>query len=146
MLTGMVDVTVRQHIAAPPAAVVRVLFDSARDAEWIGGARRVEVLGPLPYGVGTRVRRHGAFLGRTFAWVTEVSEYTPDRLARMKHVAGPFKGGVDYSVAPVDGGSEVTIRNYGEASFFFPFMGAMMRMSVGGDLRRLKRIVEAEKA
>jgi hypothetical protein len=142
----MVDVTVRQHIVAPPAAVARVLFDATRDPEWIGGAKRVEVLGPLPYGVGTRVRRDGAFLGRSFSWTTEVTEYEPDRLARMKHVAGPFRGGVDYSVAPVGDGSEVTIRNYGEASFRFPFMGLMMRMSVGGDLRRLKRIVEAEKA
>jgi hypothetical protein len=142
----MVDVTVRQHIAAPPEAVARVMFDSSRDPEWIGGAKRVEVVGPLPYGVGTRVRRDGSFLGRSFSWTTEVTEYVPDRLARMKHVAGPFKGGVDYSMASVGGGSEVTIRNYGEASFWFPFMGAMMRMSVGGDLRRLKRIVEAEKA
>jgi hypothetical protein len=139
----MVDVTVRQHIAAPPERVAAVLFDATRDPEWIGGAKRVEVLGPLPYGVGTRVRRHGAFLGRTFSWVTEVTEYTPDRLARMKHVAGPFQGGVDYSVAPVGGGSDVTIRNHGEATFWVPFMGLMMRMSVGGDLRRLKRIVEA---
>jgi hypothetical protein len=68
-------------------------------------------------------------------------EYEPGRLARMKYVAGPFKGGVDYSVAPAGTGSEVTIRNYGEASFWFPFMGAMMRMSVGKDLERLQSLV-----
>jgi uncharacterized protein YndB with AHSA1/START domain len=142
----MVDVTVRQHIAAPPETVARVLFDATRDPQWIGGAKRATILGPMPYGVGTRVKREGAFIGRTFSWTTEVTEYVPERLARMKHVAGPFKGGVDYSVAPVGNGTEVTIRNYGEASFWFPFMGTMMRMSVGGDLRRLKRIVETKKA
>ena len=139
----MVDVTVRTRIAAPPAGVAAIMFDSARDAEWIGGAKRAEVLGPLPYGVGTRVRREGAFLGRSFSWTTEIVDFAPERIVRMRHVAGPFKGGVDYSIAPIDGGSEVTIRNYGEVSFRFPFMGAMMRMSVAGDLRRLKRLVES---
>lgn len=139
----MVNVTVRQHIAATPERIAAVMFDPARDPEWIGGAKRATVLGPLPYGVGTRVKRDGAFLGRTFSWTTEMTEFEPGRLARMKQVAGPFKGGVDYSVAPAAGGSEVTIRNYGEASFWFPFMATMMRASVGADLKRLKRIVEA---
>lgn len=139
----MIDVTVQLRIDAPPERVAAIMFDPARDREWIGGAKRAEVLGPLPNGVGTRVRRDGAFLGRSFSWTTEVTEFAPGQIVRMKHVAGPFKGGVDYSVAPVAGSSEVVIRNYGEAAFWFPFMGAMMRMSVGADLRRLKRLVEA---
>jgi hypothetical protein len=139
----MVDVTVSQEISAEPQRVAAVLFDPARDPEWIGGARKAEILTPgVPYGVGYRVRRTGGFLGRTFSWVTEITDYEPQRLTRMKYVAGPFQGGVDYSVSPSNGGSVVTIRNYGAASFSFPFMASMMRMSVAGDLRRLKRIVE----
>ena len=137
----MVDVTVRSTIAAAAADVATVIFDPNRDPEWIGGAQRVEVIGPLPYGVGTRVRRHGAFLGRSFAWVTEVTEFEANRLVRMKHVSGPFTGGVDYSIAPVAEGSEVVIRNYGKASFWFPFMAAMMRASVRADLKRLGRLL-----
>lgn len=139
----MVDVTVKLRMDASPDRVGAIMFDAARDPEWIGGAKRSEVLGPLPYGVGTRVRREGAFLGRRFSWTTEVVEFVPGGAVRMKHVAGPFKGGVDYSIAPAGDGAEVTIRNYGEATFSFPLMGAMMRMSVGADLRRLKRLVEA---
>lgn len=142
----MVDVTVRMQIDAPPDRVAAVMFDAARDPEWIGGARRAEVLGPLPYGAGTRVRREGAFLGRSFSWTTEVVEFLPDRAVRMRHVAGPFNGGVDYSIAIASGGSTVTIRNYGGATFWFPFMATMMRMSVAADLRRLKRLVEARGA
>jgi hypothetical protein len=138
----MVDVTVSQQIGAPPEAVAAVLFDSRRDPEWIGGARAAEPIGDRPYGVGYRVKRTGGFLGRTFSWTTEITDYELNRLVRMKHVAGPFKGGVDYSIAPSGRGSLVTVRNYGKASFSFPFMGAMMRWSVAGDLRRLKAIVE----
>ena len=139
----MVDISVHQHVDAPPEAVARVLFDAARDAEWIGGAKRVDVLGPLPYGVGTRVRRYGASLGRSFSWTTEITEFVPERLVRMTHISGPFTGGVDYSIEPNERGSEVTIRNFGKASFWFPFMAALMRTSVGRDLKRLQRIVEA---
>jgi hypothetical protein len=140
----MVDVTVSQAISAAPERVAAVLFDPTRDAEWIGGAKKAEVLtAGVPYGVGHRVRRTGGFLGRTFSWVTEITDYEPSRITRMKHIAGPFKGGVDYAISPdAGGGSVVTIRNYGAASFSLPFMAAMMRMSVAGDLRRLKRIVE----
>ena len=137
----MVDVTVSRTFRAASETVARVMFDPSRDAEWIGGARAAEKLTPGPYGAGTRVKRTGGFLGRSFSWETEVTEYEPDRQARMNYVAGPFKGGVDYSVAPAGTGSEVTIRNYGEASFWFPFMGAVMRMSVGKDLERLRSLV-----
>jgi hypothetical protein len=137
----MVDVTVRSTIPAAAADVAAVMFDPSRDPEWIGGAQHVEVITPQPYGVGTRVRRHGAFLGRSFAWVTEVTEFDADHLVRMKHVSGPFIGGVDYSITPVAGGSEVVIRNYGKASFWFPFMAAMMRASVRADLSRLGRLL-----
>jgi hypothetical protein len=139
----MVDVTVSQAMRATSERVAEVLFDPTRDPEWIGGAKRVEIVTPdIPYGPGYRVRRTGGFLGRTFSWITEIAEFEPNRLSRMKHVAGPFQGGVDYSVRPADGGSIVTIRNYGTAKFSIPFMATMMRMSVAGDLRRLKRIVE----
>jgi hypothetical protein len=139
----MVDVTVKQHIDAAPERVAAVMFNPAEDPRWIGGARKAEPLGSGPYGLGSRVRRTGSFFGRTFSWVTEVTEFEPGRLVRMKHVAGPFKGGVDYSISPAGAGAEVTVRNYGQSSFWVPFLATMMRRSVAGDLRRLKRLVEA---
>jgi hypothetical protein len=140
----MLDVTVSQAISAAPGKVAAILFDPERDPDWIGGAKKAEILTPdMPYGVGYRVRRTGGFLGRTFSWTTEITDHEPGRLTRMKYVAGPFQGGVDYSISPGDGGSVVSVRNYGAASFSFPFMASLMRISVAGDLRRLKRIIEA---
>ncbi|MER9951988.1 SRPBCC family protein [Mesorhizobium sp. M0047] len=115
----MVDITVRSTMAAAADSIATVMFDPSRDPEWIGGVQRVEVIALPPYGIGTRVRRHGAFIGRSFAWVTEVTEFEPGRLVRMKYVSGPFAGGVDYSILPVGEGSEVVIRNYGNANFWF---------------------------
>jgi hypothetical protein len=137
----MVDVTVSRIVAAKPEAVARIMFDPSRDAEWIGGARAAEKLTPGPYGVGTRVKRTGGFLGRRFSWVTEVTEFDPVRVVRMKYVAGPFKGGVDYSITSSPAGSEVTIRNYGDTNLWMPFMSTMMRFSVGRDLDRLQKLI-----
>ena len=138
----MVDVTVSIHVNAAPARVASIMFDPTHDPKWIGGAVRAEIIGPAPYGVGTRVRRHGAFLGRSFSWVTEVTEFEAECLVRMKHVSGPFTGGVDYSIRPVGEGADVVVRNYGTASFWMPFMAQMMRMSVAKDLERSRRLAE----
>ncbi|MES0002759.1 hypothetical protein NKJ90_28935 [Mesorhizobium sp. M0051] len=113
-------------------------FGGVVNADRLGLSHRDCRITPPPYGTGTRVRRHGAFIGRSFEWVIEVTEFEPGRLVRMKYVSGPFAGGVDYSILPVGEGSEVVIRNYGNANFWFPFMAAMMRASVqAGRLERL---------
>lgn len=138
----MLDVTVKMVIAAPPAQVAAIMFDAHREPEWIGGVRRTRVLTTGPFGIGSRVAREGAFLGRRFGWVTEVSAYEPQHLVQMVYVSGPFSGGVNYAISPTASGSEVAIHNHGKAKFRFPFMGAMLRASVSGDLGRLKRLAE----
>ena len=71
-----------------------------------------------------------------------MTEFIPEQLSRMKYVAGPFKGGVDYAIREAPGGSEVTIRNYGTASFSFPFMAMMMKRANRKDLALLKQVLE----
>jgi hypothetical protein len=137
----MIDVTVSTATAATPEQVAQIMFDPRRDPEWIGGAKSAQQLPPGPYGVGTKVRREGAFLGRSLSWTTEVTEFAPERLIRMKHTAGPFRAASTIR-SPRDQGSEITIRNYGEASFRFPFMATLMQTSVAADLRRLKALAE----
>lgn len=114
---------IRAMIKARPQNVAALTFNPGRDPEWIGGSKRPDVLGPLPYGKATRVRRHGSFLGRSFSWVTEVTEFEANRLVRMRHVSGPLTGGVGCGITPHGNGSKVTIPNDGEASLCLPFKG-----------------------
>lgn len=138
------DVRVERRTSASPETVAAIMFDPARDPEWIGGARRVEPLGETAPGVGMRVRRHGGFLGRSFSWVTEVTGYVPLRQLDMRFVEGPMKGGVSYSITPdPSGGAVVAIRNHGSASFAIPGVGWLLRRSVGKDLDRLVALAEA---
>jgi uncharacterized protein YndB with AHSA1/START domain len=135
------DVEVEKRVAAPPARVAAVMFDPARDPEWIGGARAVQTLSHDPHALGARVRRTGGFLGVRFAWVTELAEYIPDRLMRMTFVEGPMKGEVVYRIEPDGDGARVFVRNTG-GSARFPGAAAMVRRSVAKDLDRLAALVE----
>jgi uncharacterized protein YndB with AHSA1/START domain len=137
------DIKVERSIAAAPAAVAAVMFDAENDPAWIGGAKAVRKLSDGPLAVGARVRRDGGFLGRKFHWVTEVTDYEPDRRLAMSFVEGPMKGGVTYEIQPDGAGSLVSIRNHGGASFSVPGMGWMLKQSVAKDLDRLAALVQA---
>lgn len=142
----MTDVYAEQFVTAPPANVAATMLCAGSDAAWVGGVREARLVTPEPFGVGSRVERRGGFMGRRFSWVTETVAYDAESLLDMKFVAGPFKGGVTYALAPVEGGSVASIRIDGVAGFFAPFMAAMMRRSIRSDLRRLKALVEAKAA
>jgi hypothetical protein len=127
-------------MAAPPSAVARVMFDPARDPEWIGGAKSVDPAGGDPTSIGARTTRHGGFMGRKFSWTTEVAGFEPDRQLQMNFVAGPMKGGsVTYRIEPDGQGSRVSIRNTGPGP---QIMGWFVKRSVGQDLDRLAGLVE----
>lgn len=142
------DVTATTVIDAPPEAVARVQFDATRDHEWIGGVDRVELVTEPPQAVGSRVRRLGSFLGRKLVWLMQVEELEPDRLLRMHALESPFPMDVDYILEPegdIRTRASIRIRGTGERAYGMPgfLQGFMVRRSVQGDLRRLKRIVEA---
>jgi hypothetical protein len=135
----MVDVTASRTIAAKQGQVAAVMFDPTRDPEWIGGAKSVDRPRGDPTRVGSRVTRHGGFLGRKFSWTTEVLGFDADHLLHMSFVEGPMKGGtVTYRIEPDGASSRVSIRNTGPGP---QIMGWFVKRSVTKDLDRLARIV-----
>ena len=141
----VMDIEVERRMAAAPATVAEIMFDPDHDPSWIGGAKAVERLSPDPHRIGARVRRTGGFLGKRFSWVTELAEYVPDHLMRMRFVEGPMKGEVTYRIEPNGDGSRVFIRNSGGSSFTVPGVGLMLRRSVGKDLERLEQLIATER-
>jgi hypothetical protein len=143
-----IDVTASVRIEAPPSAVAAVEFDPSRDPEWIGGVDRVEYVTPPPIALQSQVRRIGGFLGRPIEWIMRIDVLEPDRHVGMHALKSPFPMDVDYVLEPVDGGrtTQASIRIRGEGKGMYglpgPLLGPMIRRSVTGDLRRLKRIVE----
>src|SRR5215208_5395932 len=144
------DVSASVRIDATPADVAAVQFDPSRDPEWIGGVDRVESLTPPPLGLQSQVRRIGGFLGRPIEWIMRIDALEPDRHVGMHALRSPFPMDVDYFLQAIDGGraTQASIRIRGEAKGMYglpgPLLGPMVRRSVTGDLRRLKKIVEAK--
>jgi hypothetical protein len=142
------DVTATIQIDAAPDAVAAVEFDPSRDPEWIGGVTSAEHLTEEPFGVGSRVRRLGAFLGRPIEWVMQVEAFEPGRLVAMHALKSPFPMDVDYVIEPLQGGhaaqASIRIRGEGRGMYGLPgrLTGPLVRRSVQSDLRRLKQIVE----
>jgi hypothetical protein len=143
-----IDVTASLRIEAPPSAVAAIEFDPSRDPEWIGGVNRVEYMTPPPLGLHTQVRRSGGFLGRPIEWIMRIDALEPDQHVGMHALKSPFPMDVDYVLEVLDGGraTQASIRIRGEGRGMYglpgPLLGPMIRRSVTGDLRRLKRIVE----
>jgi uncharacterized membrane protein len=140
------DVSVDIDIAAAPADVAAVMFDAARDAEWMKAVTAVDVLDPA-LKPGARVRRTATFLGRDISWVTEVEMVHFPHLLALRIADGPFVGTVRYEIQRTATGSRARIHNVGEpgqlgALVPASFIAAPMRSALAGDLERLKAIVE----
>ena len=145
------DVSATREIDATPEEVAAIQFDPTNDPEWIGGVDRIELVTPPPLAVGSQVRRLGGFLGRRIEWVMLVERLEAARHVGMQAVRSPFPMQVDYRLEPLDDGrrTRATIRIRGEAAGLYrlpgPLLGPMVRSSVGGDLRRLARLVEGRR-
>jgi len=134
-----------EHVVhAAPAEVAKIMFDPSREPEWSGTATKVEVLTPGPFGVGSRVRREGGFLGAKFTIVTEVTAFEPDRILEMDIVEGPTHGTVVYEVSPTAGGSIAMIHTRNKPNRPAFISGLILKHDAGEDLGRLARLVMAE--
>jgi Polyketide cyclase / dehydrase and lipid transport len=143
-----IDVTATLDIDAPPSAVAAIQFDATRDPEWIGGVHRVALVTAPPIAVGSEVRRFGGFLGRPIVWLMHVEAFEPERQVSMHALESPFPMDVDYRLEPLADGrrTRASIRVRGEGRGMYglpgPLMGPMVRRSVLGDLRRLRKLAE----
>ena len=143
-----VDVAVDIEIDADPTDVAAVMFDPAREPEWMKAVQHVELIDPA-LAPGARVRHSGAFLGRQLSWVTEVESVHFPHLLALRIAEGPFVGTVKYEVQRSPGGTRARVRNVGSPSGlgFLPaaVLAAPMRSALTADLERLKSLVESER-
>ena len=144
------DVVATIDIARPPDAVAAYEFEPENDPSWIGGVKTAERLTTGPIGVGSRVRRRGAFLGRPIEWVMDVIAFESGRRLVMDAIRSPFPMDVTYELLPNGRGTTARIRIQGESRGMYGVLGPltpwMVRRSVQSDLRRLKREIEARSA
>jgi hypothetical protein len=143
---GNVDVAADIDIAADPADIAAVMFDPAREAEWVGAVTSVEILDPALV-KGARVRHQGRMMNQAFSWMTEVDTVHFPHILAFKVSEGPMVGTMKYEIQRSGMGSRVRIRAVGEPGAAFSFVPSAMvtgplRAALAADLERLKAIVE----
>ncbi len=140
------DITAETTIAASRDRVAAYAMDPQNDPVWIGGIKRVEVLGTGPIEKGSTVRRLASFMGKRIEYVMEVVELEPGRRLSMHAIRSPIPMDVTYSFEDTPEGTVARIRVEGEPTGAYrlagPFTPSMVRRPVAGDLKRLKRIME----
>jgi carbon monoxide dehydrogenase subunit G len=141
-----IDLAAETDIAAAPADIAAVMFDPAREPEWITAVKTVEIV-DAALQPGARVRRTGSVLGREIAWTSEVEAVHFPHVLSLRIAGGPFTGLLSYNIQRSGNGSRVRIQTRGETAGGLDFLPAAMiespmRSALTADLGRLKAIVE----
>jgi ligand-binding SRPBCC domain-containing protein len=142
-----VDVVTELEIDRPRADVAAFAADPDNATAWYKNIDDVEWETSPPVAVGSRIRFHAQFLGRTLDYTYEVRELEPGSRFVMATAQGPFPMETTYTWEDTPGGgTRMTLRNRGEPSGFAavaaPIMTRAMRRANESDLRRLKALLE----
>jgi carbon monoxide dehydrogenase subunit G len=142
----MVSFNAAIDVAAPPASVAAVMFDPARQAEWMSAVQSVE-MHDAALAPGARVTHRGSLMGRDLVWTTEVEAVHFPHLLALRITDGPFTGVVRYGIQRSGAGSRVEIQSAGELNGLSlvpaDLAAGAMRSALEADLGRLKRLIEA---
>jgi carbon monoxide dehydrogenase subunit G len=142
-----IDVSAETEIAAAPADIAAVMFDAAREPEWMSTVKSVEVIDPALQ-PGARVRHTSSVMGREVTWTSVVDAVHFPHVLALRVSEGPIDGTLAFNIQRSGEGSRVRIQTRGEASGlgFLPvsMIEGPLRSALTGDLARLKAIVEAK--
>ena len=142
-----VDVRCEIGIARPRAEVAAYASDPANATAWYANIKAVDWETPPPLAVGSRLAFVASFLGRRLAYTYEVRELVPGERLVMSTAQGPFPMETTYTWSDAgEDATTMTLRNRGEPAGFAkvagPVMARAMRRAMGGDLRRLRALLE----
>ena len=142
---GAIDLAAETDINASPADIAAVMFDPAREPEWVGAISGVEVIDPA-LAPGARVRHTGSVMGREFVVTTAVDALHFPHVLALRVREGQFEGLVRFDIQRSGEGSRVRIRAAGESPELGGFKKMLIegpaRSGIAGALKKLKDIVE----
>jgi ligand-binding SRPBCC domain-containing protein len=146
-----VEVVTEIEIARPRDEVAAFASDPANARAWYTDIKSVEWETPPPVVVGSKIRFRAQFLGWPLECTYEVREVEPGRRFVMATAEGPFPMETTYTWTDDGaGGTTMTLRSRGEplglSDVAAPLMAAVMRRASEDDLRRLKALLESQRA
>ena len=118
------------------------------DVKWHSSFVEVRKTSGPSVGVGAKFLVFEGVLGRRTAGTEyEVTEYEPNQIAAWKTVSGPLQLKFWRTFECVESGTRFAVRYEGEPRGFFklawPLITRMVKRQQGGDMRKLKELMEA---
>lgn len=103
------SISLTQHINASPEKVWSVITDIPGSAATLSGVDSVQLLTDGPYGEGTRWKETRKMMGKSETVEMWVSEAEQHRGTTVKAVQGGADYTTRFSLAPRDGGTDLTL-------------------------------------
>lgn len=145
----MPRIEVDERIERPIEDVWAYVSNPHTHVQWQSSAREREVITDGPLGKGTRIRSVDQFLGRKMEYVTEVTEWEPNRCFSLRQIEGPVPSEMHVAVEQADGGTALTVEAIAEAGLggFFgkmaePLLVKIFRRQLTSELGTLKDLLE----
>ena len=133
-------------IDAPPEAVFAVISAPEEHLVWRPLVVEFRPLdGEAPEAGGTMVETV-TFFGRRYTTVYEVEELDPPHAFVLRSVQGPLAVEQSYALETRDRGTQLLLTLDAEPPPRFPFFGAAMRWYLDDGARRLKALIEEDRA
>jgi len=130
-----------EHVARPPEEVWRLLTDWERAPEWMEGIDSMCASGPTVAGMQL------AFEARGRSHSSEITHLVPGRELTLTSQRGPVTASYTYRCEPEREGTRVWLvancRIHGPLRVLGPLLRVAVRHADSGQLRALKRFVEA---
>jgi hypothetical protein len=135
-------------IKRPIEEAFAVLANLENDVKWHSAFVETRNTSGGSLSVGARFLVFEGLLGRrTGGTVYEVTEYEPNRIAAWKTVSGPLPLKFWRTFERVDGGTRFAVKYEGEPRGFlklaWPLITRLAKRQQGGDMRKLKELMEA---
>ena len=135
-------------IMRPIEEAFAYLANLENDVKWHSAFVEVRKTSGGPLGVGARFLVFEGVLGRrTPGTEYEVTEYEPNRIAAWKTVSGPLQLKFWRTFECVESGTRFAVRYVGEPRGFlklaWPLIIRIVKRQQGGDLRKVKELLEA---
>lgn len=148
----MAPVTVSNDVAAPIEEVFRLFTDIEHGPAHVSGIKRIEVLTPGPFHLGTRWRETREVMGRLDSAEMEITAFERHRMYTITHHKAGVRIDTTFWFETSGAGTKVSVEFDLDAGGMPPGLLAPIGWAIGGtvervlshDLADLKRSVEDE--